>query len=173
MKLTEASMANLVVVFIKAEMQVVGLFSCAGLRLSGRPHLRRAYRLRHSEEDRDALTAAAGRQDFRGDAEATIDVLPIVHDPDITCGSYREIRLHLQASANVASGRRNLVTRLHAGRAVFGAHATKLHYGTIRGGKVGNPDVAASVVWPGARRGTIGIKPGQIYPRSSPDQPRD
>jgi hypothetical protein len=33
--------------------------------------------------------------------------------------------------------------------------------------------LTASVVWPGAWRGPIGIKPGRIYPRSSPDQPSD
>jgi hypothetical protein len=31
----------------------------------------------------------------------------------------------------------------------------------------------ASVVWPGAWRGHIGIKPGRIYPLSPPDQPSD
>jgi hypothetical protein len=33
--------------------------------------------------------------------------------------------------------------------------------------------LTASVVWPGAWRGPIGIKPGRIYPRSPPDQPSD
>jgi len=69
------------------------------LRLSGRPDLRRANRFGHSEEDHDALTAAARREHFVGVAEAAFDVLPVVHHPDIARRRDCEIGLHLQASA--------------------------------------------------------------------------
>lgn len=49
-----------------------------------RTDLRRADRLRHAEEDRDALSTAACRQGFVDHAEAAVDVLPVVHDPDVT-----------------------------------------------------------------------------------------
>jgi hypothetical protein len=39
--------------------------------------LRCAHRLGHAEEDRDTLTAAAGRKLFRFEAKAAVDVLPV------------------------------------------------------------------------------------------------
>src|SRR5262249_1497677 len=56
------------------------------LRLLGRPDLRRTHRLSHAEEDYDALTAAARGQRLAGVFVATVDVLPVVHHPDIAGG---------------------------------------------------------------------------------------
>src|SRR5262245_58641019 len=53
-------------------------------------------------------------------AETTIDILPVVHHPDIACWVDGEIGLHLQSTAHVTTGRRNLVTGLEAGRTVLG-----------------------------------------------------
>jgi hypothetical protein len=45
--------------------------------------LRCVYRLRHAVEDRDALAAASGREYLVGVAEAAVDILPVVHQPDV------------------------------------------------------------------------------------------
>ena len=71
-----------------------------------------------------------------GDAEATVDVLPVVHHPDVARRADREIGLHLQAAAHVAAGRRDLVAGLDAGRAVLGADAAELHDRTARPAKL-------------------------------------
>jgi hypothetical protein len=47
------------------------------------PNLWCADRLGHAVEDRNALAAAAGRKRFGRRAEAAVDVLPVVHHPDI------------------------------------------------------------------------------------------
>src|SRR5262245_49451400 len=45
--------------------------------------LRRANRLSHAEANHDTLSAASRRSSFIRQAEATVDVLPVVHHPDI------------------------------------------------------------------------------------------
>jgi hypothetical protein len=70
----------------------------AKLRLSDRADLRGANRLGHAEEDHHALAAAAGRERFVGTWEAAIDVLPVVHHPDVTRRRDRDIGLNLQAA---------------------------------------------------------------------------
>src|SRR5262245_6345754 len=60
---------------------------------SCRPDLRRAHGLGHAEEDHDPLAAAAGRERLLGIAEAAVDVLPVVHNPDVAGRSDREIGL--------------------------------------------------------------------------------
>src|SRR5271169_845771 len=74
------------------------------LRLSGRADLRGADRLSHAVEDRNALAAAQGRECFGGRAEATVDVLPIVHHPDIAGRVDREIGLHLETAPTYPPG---------------------------------------------------------------------
>ena len=54
------------------------------LKWSRGTDLRWPHRLCHAEEDYHALAAAAGRQCFAVLAKAAINVLPVVHDPDIT-----------------------------------------------------------------------------------------
>src|SRR5262245_39965011 len=72
-----------------------------------RPDLRRTHRLGHAEEDHDALAAAARRERLI-DAEAAVDVLPVVHHPNIARRRDSEIRLHLEAATHIAAGRRDL-----------------------------------------------------------------
>src|SRR5215475_10182141 len=57
--------------------------------------LRGAHRLSHAEEDHDALTAAARGQRLACVFVATVDVLPVVHHPDIARRRNRKISLHL------------------------------------------------------------------------------
>ena len=123
------------------------------LRLSRRPDLRCAHRLGHAVEDHDALAAAAGRERLVGRTDTAVDVLPVVHHPDVACRIDGDIDLHLQAAAHVAAGRRNLVAGLHAGRTVLGADAAQLHDRTARHGEVGNPDVVVAVHGHGPRPG--------------------
>src|SRR5262245_26351098 len=56
------------------------------LRLPGRSDLRCTHRLCHAEEDHDTLAAAARRQRLAGVSVTTVDVLPVVHHPDIARG---------------------------------------------------------------------------------------
>src|SRR3954452_2486155 len=74
------------------------------LRSARRPDLRRTYRLGHTEEDREALAAAARREFLGRHAEAAVEVLPVVHDPHVARRPDREVGLHLQAPAHVAAG---------------------------------------------------------------------
>src|SRR6516164_11416635 len=113
-----------------------------GLR---RADLRGADRLGHPKEDHDALTATAGRERLIRYPKATVDILPVVHDPDITCRSNREIGLHLQTAANVATGWRDLVAGLEAGRAGLSAHTAQLGNLTVRGGEIRNPHVVIAI----------------------------
>src|ERR1700757_1564562 len=110
------------------------------LRRSGRPDLRCTYWLRHPEEDHDTLSAAPGRKRFVRNAEAAIDVLPIIHDPNVARRSDGKIGLHLKTPADIAARWRNLVSRLHSGRAIFCTDAAQLRNWAIRSGKVRNPD---------------------------------
>jgi hypothetical protein len=48
-----------------------------------------------------AWTATAGRECFGRCAEATVEVLPVVHVPDVTRRSNREIGLVLQTTAHI------------------------------------------------------------------------
>jgi len=66
--------------------------------------LRRAHWFRHPEEDHDTLSAAPGWERFVGNAQAAINLLPIVHDPNVARWADGKIGLHLQTSANVAAG---------------------------------------------------------------------
>ena len=63
------------------------------------PDLRRADRFGHTVEDHDALTAAARRERFISAREATVDVLPVVDRPDVSCRIDGNIGLHLQTAA--------------------------------------------------------------------------
>jgi hypothetical protein len=65
------------------------------------------------------------RERFVGNAQAAINLLPIVHDPNVARWADGKIGLHLQTSANVAAAGRNLVTRLHPWRAIFCADAPR------------------------------------------------
>src|SRR5262245_40484886 len=56
------------------------------LRLPGRSDLRCTHRLCHAEEDHDTLAAAARRQRLGSVFVAAVDVLPVVHHPDIARG---------------------------------------------------------------------------------------
>src|SRR4051812_6391281 len=137
------------------------------LRSARRPDLRRTYRLGHTEEDRDALAAAAGRELLGRHAEAAVEVLPVVHDPHVARRPDREIGLHLEAPAHVAAGRRDLVAGLHAGRAVLGTHAAQLRDRAVRAGEVGDPDVVVAVDGrrPGAGKATpLNGEPGYSLP---------
>ena len=74
--------------------------------------------LRHPEEDRHALPAAAGRERLVGSLPiAAADVLPVVHRPKRRPPARRRGR---SASArpppDIAARRRNLVAGLHTGR---------------------------------------------------------
>src|SRR5262245_45160101 len=83
------------------------------LRRLRRPDLGSSDGLGHAEEDRDTLAAAARRERLVRVAEAAVDVLPVVHHPDIARRADREIGLHLETPADVAAGRRDLVAGLH------------------------------------------------------------
>src|SRR5690242_13210194 len=96
------------------------------LRLSRWTDLRRTHRLSHTKEDGDTLPAAVSRDCFGRHSEATVYVLPVVYYPDVARRPDCEIGLHLQTSADVSAGRRDLVTGLHAERAVLSAHAAQL-----------------------------------------------
>src|SRR5277367_3073590 len=39
--------------------------------------------------------------------KATVNVLPVVHCPDISCRAHCDVGLHLQATTHVSAGRRN------------------------------------------------------------------
>src|SRR6516164_8136424 len=99
-----------------------------------RADLRSADGLRHAEENDDALTATAGRESFIRCPEATINVLPVVYDPDIACRSDREIGLHLQAAADITAGRRDL-----------GADTAKLDDWALRTSEIGDPHIVVAV----------------------------
>src|SRR5262249_14927481 len=73
------------------------------LRRARRPDLWCADGLGHTVEDHDALTAAARRGRFISAREAAVDVLPVVHRPDVSCRIDGNISLHLQAAAHVAA----------------------------------------------------------------------
>src|SRR5215813_10005555 len=51
-----------------------------------RADLRRAHGLRHPMEDGHALSTAAGRERFCGAGKTAVDVLPVVHHPDVARG---------------------------------------------------------------------------------------
>src|SRR5262245_31626974 len=51
-----------------------------------RSDLRRAHGLRHPMEDDHALSTAAGRERFCGAGKTAVDVLPVVHHPDVARG---------------------------------------------------------------------------------------
>src|SRR5262245_61399395 len=76
----------------------------------------------HLADISGAMVEVRGRR-----AETTIDILPVVHHPDIPCWVDGEIGLHLQSTAHVTTGRRNLVTGLEAGRTALGADTTQFH----------------------------------------------
>ena len=115
------------------------------LWLPGRTDLRCTHRLGHAEEDHHTLPAAAGRECFGRYPEAALNVLPVVHHPDVARWSDREIGLHLQTSADIADGRRDLVAGLHVGRTILGAGTTKLYDWTVRSSKIGYPDIVVAV----------------------------
>src|SRR5262245_62826032 len=96
-------------------------------------------------EDGHALAAAAGGQRFVAIAEATVDILPVVHHPHVPGWSDREIGLHLEPAAYVPAGWRDLVAGLEARRAVLGAHAAELRDRAVGHREVGNPDVVVTI----------------------------
>ena len=49
-----------------------------------------------------------------GIAEAAVEVLPVVHRPDVARRADRDVGLHLQAAADVAAGRRDRVAGLES-----------------------------------------------------------
>src|SRR5262249_61257523 len=73
------------------------------LRLSGRSDLRRAHGLCHTEEHYAPLAAAAGRKRLLRRTDAALDVLPIIHNPDISRRANRDVGLPLQATTYVAA----------------------------------------------------------------------
>jgi len=75
--------------------------------MRGPARFARAHWFRHPEEDHDTLSAAPGWERFVGNAQAAINLLPIVHDPNVARWADGKIGLHLQTSANVAAGGRN------------------------------------------------------------------
>src|SRR5262245_47905206 len=109
-----------------------------------RANLRRTHRLGHAEEDHDALAAAARRERLVG-AEAAIDVLPVIHHPHVARRCDSKVRLHLEAATNVAVGWGDLVSCLHAGRAVLRACAAELRDRTVRHREIGDPDVVVTI----------------------------
>ena len=137
------------------------------LRLTRRPDLRCANWLGHSIKDHHALAAAARRERFSGIPEATVNVLPVVHRPDVARRIDGDIGLHLQAAAHVPAGRRDLVTRLHARRTVFGLHAAQLHDRAVGHGEVGDPDIVVAIHGHGPRTGKAAAdkwRPGILAP---------
>src|SRR5262245_48446316 len=89
--------------------QSLGQGPVSALWLLGRSALRRTHRLGHAEEDRDALAAAARREHLAGVLVATVDVLPVVHHPNVARRRDGKVRLHLQAAAHIAAGWGDLV----------------------------------------------------------------
>src|SRR5208283_3161175 len=73
------------------------------------PDLRRAHGLGHAVEYHDALAAAARRERLRRAGVTAVDVLPVVHRPDVARRIDVDVSLHLQPASDVAAGRRNLV----------------------------------------------------------------
>src|SRR5262245_5819448 len=59
------------------------------------PDLWWSHRFRHAEEDDHALAAATCGDSFGRDAETAINILPVVHDPNIARRSDCKIGLHL------------------------------------------------------------------------------
>src|SRR5271166_3515076 len=102
-------------------------------------------RLGHAVEDCDTLAAAAGRERFVRYAKAAVNILPVVHDPDVARRVDGEIGLHLQAATDIPAGRRYLIAGLHAGRTVLGAGAAKLHDWAVCGGEVRDPHIVIAV----------------------------
>ena len=120
-------------------------FPILDLGRSCRADLRSAHRLGHAVEDHHALAAAAGRKRLFGCTDTAVDVLPVVRHPDVPGRIDVDINLHLQATTDVAAGRRNLVARLHAGRTVFGPDAAQLRDRTARRSEVGDPDIVIAI----------------------------
>src|SRR5262249_25927732 len=73
------------------------------------------------------------------------DVLPVVHHPHVARRRDSEVRLHLQAATNVAVGWGDLVSCLHAGRAILGARAAELCDRAVGHREIGNPDVVVTI----------------------------
>src|SRR5262245_2979867 len=65
------------------------------LERARRADLRGPHRLGHAEEDHDTLAPAARRERLVGAAEAAVDVLPVVHHPDVARRRDSEVCLHL------------------------------------------------------------------------------
>ena len=107
----------------------------------------------HAVEDHDALAAAAGRKRFARRADAAVDILPVVHHPDIASRIDIQVGLHLQASSDIAARRRNLVARMHPGRTMLGANAAQLDDGAAWRREIGDPDVIVAVHCHGPRAG--------------------
>jgi hypothetical protein len=66
--------------------------------------LRRPNRFGHTVENHNPLPATSSRERFRGRADTAVDVLPVVHRPDVAGWIDVDVRLHLQTSADVAAG---------------------------------------------------------------------
>ena len=115
------------------------------LQWSGGADLRDVHRLGHAEEDHDALSAAASRQRFARVFVAAVDVLPVVHDPDVARRRDGKVRLHLQPAPHVAVRRRNLLAGLEAGWTVLCAHAAKLRDRAVGHREIGNPNVVVAI----------------------------
>src|SRR5208282_2056053 len=62
------------------------------------PDLRGAHRLGHAKKHSHTLSAATRRKRFLGITEAAVDVLPVVHRPDVAGRVDCNIGLHLQAA---------------------------------------------------------------------------
>src|SRR5271165_2225139 len=112
---------------------------------TSRAYLRGAYRLGHAVEDSHALSAAARRERLFGCTDTAVDVLPVVHHPDVSRRVDAEVGLHLQAATYVAAGRRNLFSRMHTRRAVLGPYSAQLRNGAARISEVRNPNVVVAV----------------------------
>src|SRR5215470_11167376 len=106
----------------RKSMEVLMLFAPAC-----RPDLRCTHRLGHAEKDHDTLSAASSRQRLGRRGVAAVDVLPVVHGPHVPGGADCNIGQHLQPPTDVTAGRRDLLTRLEAGRTVLGARAAQLN----------------------------------------------
>ena len=90
---------------IELDDRVEATTRAVGLRLASRPDLRRAHRLGHAEQDHAPLATAAGREWFVRYANAAVDVLPIIDDPDVARRPDGDIGLRLQATAHIAARR--------------------------------------------------------------------
>ena len=99
----------------------------------------------HAVEDHDALTRASGGKRFDRRAYAAVNVLPVVGDPHVASWINVNINLHLQASADVAEGRRNGIARFHAWRTVLGANSTQVRELSRRAGKIRDPNVVVAI----------------------------